>query len=74
MFHQTPIFAGCPRGGRCSGIPGLRRDLRNTIIALIPTSLNLAGLTYRALNYTVSEAHKIVIGKQLSNKFLISCL
>ena len=61
MFHNTPVLGGCPRGGRCSGILGLRRDLRNTISALIPTSRLLAGLTARAYNYMVSEAYKIVI-------------
>ena len=63
MFHNTPALAGCPRAGRCSGILGLRRDLRNTISALIPTSRLLAGLTARAYNYMVSEAHKFVVGK-----------
>ena len=66
MFHDDPALAGCPRGGRCSGILGLRRDLRNTITALIPTSRLLAGLTARAFNYTVSETRKIVVGKQRS--------
>ena len=73
MFNNTPTLAGCPRVGRCSGILGLRRDLRNTISALIPTSRLLAGLTARAHNYTVSERHKIVVGKQLSVTSLISC-
>lgn len=71
MFGNTGVLAGCPRAGRCSGIPGLRRDLRQTITALIPTSGHLAGLTARAYRYTVSEALKIVIDKQLSIKFLI---
>ena len=73
MFQNTPALAGCPRGGRCSGILGLRRDLRNTIGALIPTSRLLAGLTARAYNYMVSEVHKFVVGKQLSVSSLISC-
>lgn len=71
MFHNARVLAGCPRAGRCSGIPGLRRDLRQTITALIPTSVHLAGLTARAYRYTVSEALKIAIDKHLSIKFLI---
>ena len=71
MFGYTGVLAGCPRAGRCSGIPGLRRDLRQTITALIPTSGHLAGLTARGYRYMVSEALKIVIDKQLSIRFLI---
>ena len=52
-MYINSSYGGCIRS-RCSGLKGLRGELRKTINTLRISSLLLTASAYRAVNYTVS--------------------
>lgn len=62
IVYISSSYCGCIRS-RCSGLKGLRGELRKTINILRISSRLLAASAYRAVNYTVS----MVIFRYFSN-------